>query len=268
VRRAPDARNCSSSRWQRASSAALPSATRGGGGGGPSANSPQCSRRSRSQVRGDSGSRPSCNASQALRAAVAANCRRDGTRFKLFGIRPTVEGLSGSAARSDRYYNVGMGAAVLPTLRLPLLVMSVLGGVLVMTWRLRETSRPMTARKILIPPLGMSTGLLMFVYPPTRIPLGWAALSLAAGALLFSHPLVRSSRLLRDGEVIRLQRSRAFLWILLGLVAVRFAARSYVAAHVSPLQTGSIFFLIALGMIVPWRLLMYREYQKLVLERG
>jgi membrane protein CcdC involved in cytochrome C biogenesis len=147
--------------------------------------------------------------------------------------------------------------------RIPLLVMSILGGAIVFTWRLSETNRPITARKILIPPLGMSTGLFMFVYPPTRIPLSWAAAALAAGTLLFTYPLVRTSKLIRDGEVIRLQRSRAFLWILVGLVAVRFAARGWVERHVSPLQTGSIFFLIALGMIVPWRVLMYLDYRKL-----
>jgi membrane protein CcdC involved in cytochrome C biogenesis len=150
-----------------------------------------------------------------------------------------------------------------PRYRLPLLIMSILGGVIVFSWRLRETSRPITARKILIPPLGMSTGLFMFLYPPTRIPLSWAAAALASGTIFFTYPLVRTSRLTRDGEAIRLQRSRAFLWILLGLVAVRFAARSWVEQHVSPLQTGSIFFLIALGMIVPWRVLMYLDYRKL-----
>jgi membrane protein CcdC involved in cytochrome C biogenesis len=148
-------------------------------------------------------------------------------------------------------------------LRLPLLIMSILGGVIVFSWRLSETNRPITARKILIPPLGMSTGLFMFLYPPTRIPLSWAAAALVSGTIFFTYPLVRTSRLTRDGDVIRLQRSRAFLWILLGLVAVRFAARGWVEQHVSPLQTGSIFFLVALGMIVPWRILMYREYRKL-----
>jgi membrane protein CcdC involved in cytochrome C biogenesis len=149
-------------------------------------------------------------------------------------------------------------------LRLPLLIMSIVGGVIVISWRLRETSRPITARKILIPPLGMSTGLFMFIHPATRIPLSWAALAVISGTLLFTYPLHKSSRLTRDGDVIRLQRSRAFLWILFGLVAVRFAARGYVEQHVNALQTGSIFFLIALGMIVPWRILMFLEYRKLV----
>jgi len=51
---------------------------------------------------------------------------------------------------------------------------SLLGAAAVMAWRIRETSRPITAPKIVIPPLGMSTGFIMFAYPPARIPLSWA----------------------------------------------------------------------------------------------
>lgn len=157
-----------------------------------------------------------------------------------------------------------MNGAIAPQLKLPLLVMSIVGGLIVLSWRLRETSRPITARKILIPPLGMSTGMFMFFYAPTRIPVAWGLAAVAAGALFFTYPLWRTSKLTRDGEVIRLQRSRAFLLILLVLVAVRFAARSWVERYVNPLQTGSIFFLIAFGMIVPWRVLMYVEFRRLV----
>ena len=157
-----------------------------------------------------------------------------------------------------------MNAPFAAGLRLPLLVLSLVGGAIVLSWRLRETSRPVTARKILVPPLGMSTGLFMFVYPPTRIPLEWALAAFGAGALLFSYPLWRTSRLVRDGAQIRMQRSPAFLWILIGLVAVRFLARSYVERWVNPMQTGAIFFLVALGMIVPWRLFMFRELRRLV----
>jgi membrane protein CcdC involved in cytochrome C biogenesis len=132
-----------------------------------------------------------------------------------------------------------------------------------MTWRMRETSRPVTARRIIAPPLGMSTGLCMFFYPPARIPVAWALLAFAAGALLFSYPLARTSRLTRVGGEIRLQRSPAFLVILVVLVAVRFAARAYVERYVSPIQTGAIFFLIAFGMILPWRVMMYREFRTL-----
>jgi len=144
-----------------------------------------------------------------------------------------------------------------------LLIPSLAGAAAVLAWRARETKRPVTARKIVIPPLGMSTGFCMFAYPPTRIPLSWAVVAFSAGALLLAYPLIRSSRLQRQGDHIMLQRSRSFLGILLALVAVRFAARAYIEQFVSPLQTGAIFFLLAFGMILPWRLLMLRQYQRL-----
>lgn len=144
--------------------------------------------------------------------------------------------------------------------------MSLLGAAVVFTWRLRETSRPINARKILIPPLGMSTGFGMFLYPPTRIPLSWAVIAFLFGALVLCYPLVKSSELARQGDDIMLRRSPAFLWILVGLVAIRMLARSWVEQYVSPLQTGSIFFILAFGMILPWRLLMYRHYTRLKTE--
>jgi len=141
---------------------------------------------------------------------------------------------------------------------------SLLGAAAVIAWRVRETKRPVTARKIIIPPLGMSTGFCMFAYAPTRIPLLWGLSAFAVGALVLSYPLLKSSRLVRVGEVVMLERSPAFLWILLGLVAVRFAARSYIEHYVSPLQTGSIFFVLAFGMILRWRTLMYLEYRRVL----
>jgi membrane protein CcdC involved in cytochrome C biogenesis len=145
---------------------------------------------------------------------------------------------------------------------LPIIV-SLVGAAVILAWRMRETTRPVTVRKIVIPPLGMSTGFSMFAYAPMRIPLLWGLCSFALGVLVFSYPLVKSSKLVRDGQNVMLRRSPAFLWILLGLVAVRFALRGYVEQYVSPIQTGSIFFVLAFGMIVTWRVLMFLEYRKL-----
>ena len=147
-----------------------------------------------------------------------------------------------------------------------MVISSLIGAAVVLTWRLRETSKPINARKILTPPLGMSTGFGMFLYPPTRIPLLWGVAAFLFGALVLCYPLVKSSELARQGDDIMLRRSPAFLWILVGLVALRLLARSYVERYVSPMQTGSIFFVLAFGMILPWRVLMYREYQRLTAD--
>jgi membrane protein CcdC involved in cytochrome C biogenesis len=145
-----------------------------------------------------------------------------------------------------------------------LLVGSLIGAAAVVAWRLRETSRPINARSILIPPLGMSTGFSMFAYAPFRIPASWGLVAFAVGAGVFAYPMIKTSRLVRVGDLIFVRRSRAFLAILLGLVALRFALREYVGAYLSPLQTASIFFVLAFGMIVRWRALMYLEYRRLL----
>jgi membrane protein CcdC involved in cytochrome C biogenesis len=148
------------------------------------------------------------------------------------------------------------------------IVGSILGAALVVAWRIRETQTPVTARKLLIPPLGMSTGFCMFLAPQMRVPWAWAACAFAAGALLFSYPLIHTSRLVRDGDVIMMQRSRAFLLIILGLAAVRLALRQYVEQYVSIPQTAALFFILAFGMLLPWRVVMFARYRGLVTAAG
>src|SRR5574338_282899 len=102
---------------------------------------------------------------------------------------------------------------------------SVVGGIGVLVWRMRETRRPVTTRAIVIPPLAMSTGFSMFVVPAMRIPLWWGATAFLVGALLFSIPLTRTTRLEREGDQIMMRRSRAFLAVIVALFGLRFALR-------------------------------------------
>ncbi|MFZ5440334.1 MAG: CcdC family protein [Myxococcota bacterium] len=143
------------------------------------------------------------------------------------------------------------------------LLVSLAGAAVVLTWRYRETSAPVTVRSLLAPPLGMSTGLFMFVAPQTRVPLTWALAALVLGALVFSVPLARSSTLTREGDALFMKRSPAFLWLLLGLLAVRFALRSWVEQYVTQVQTGALFFLLAFGAIVRWRWSLWRQFVQL-----
>lgn len=143
-------------------------------------------------------------------------------------------------------------------------IVFVFGAVSMIFIRIKAADKPTNAKKILIPPLGMSTGFLMFLYQPTHIPWTWAGLAFLCGAVLFSIPLIKTSKFeLREGQVF-LKRSPAFIYILGGLLAIRLALHTYIENFLSIPQTGALFFILAFGMLVPWRIAMYLQYQKLL----
>ena len=142
----------------------------------------------------------------------------------------------------------------------------IIGFIAVLIWRIRETQRPVTTRGIVIPPLAMSTGLSMFALSAFRVPWLWGIGAFVLGAVVFARPLVRSTTLQRQGNVVMMRRSRAFLAILLGLAAVRLALRQYVGQFITAPQTAALFFALAFGMIVRWRAEMLRAYRKLQLQ--
>lgn len=129
--------------------------------------------------------------------------------------------------------------------------------------RLKASRRPVTVKKIIIPPLGMTTGFGMFIVPDFHIPVLWGATAFAVGWLFFSYPLNRSTQFeLIDGEVYA-KRTRGFAYILIGLLALRLVLHEVVEQYISVLQTGSVFFLLAYGMILRWRLFMLKEYRRI-----
>jgi membrane protein CcdC involved in cytochrome C biogenesis len=143
-------------------------------------------------------------------------------------------------------------------------IVFVFGALSMIFIRIKAADKPTNAKKILLPPLGMSTGFLMFIYPPTHIPWIWAGLAFLCGAVLFSIPLIKTSKFeLQEGQVF-LKRSPAFIYILGGLLAVRLALHTYIEQLLSIPQTGALFFILAFGMLVPWRIAMYLQYQKLL----
>ncbi len=139
-----------------------------------------------------------------------------------------------------------------------------LGGLVAVTvWRLRESKRAVTLKKIIIPPLGMATGFSMFIVPAFRVPWAWAAAAFLIGLVALSVPLVMTTRLERQGDAIMMRRSNAFLAVLFGLAAVRFLARGYFDTVLTVQQSAGIFFILAFGMIVRWRGKMLADYRGL-----
>ena len=140
---------------------------------------------------------------------------------------------------------------------------SILGFLAVMAWRIREGRTAVTARKIIIPPLGMATGFCMFFAPPFRVPLLWGGIAFLLGAILLAWPIIATSRLERAGDTIMMKRSKVFFWVLIGLFAIRFFARRYFDTVLTLEQSAGLFFILAFGMIVRWRVSMLFEYRRL-----
>src|SRR5579885_1889604 len=129
----------------------------------------------------------------------------------------------------------------------------------VIIWRVREGRTAVSTKKILMPPLGMATGFGMFVVPAFRIPWSWAGIAFLLGAMVLAYPLLRTSRLVRQGESIMMQRSNAFFGVILVLAATRLLARGYFDSILSVQQTAALFFVLAFGIIFRWRAEMFFE---------
>ena len=64
-----------------------------------------------------------------------------------------------------------------------------------------------------------------------------------------------------------MQRSYAFFGVLILLAAIRISARGYLDTVLSIPQTAGLFFLLAFGMILRWRMQMLLDYRALAGER-
>jgi membrane protein CcdC involved in cytochrome C biogenesis len=139
---------------------------------------------------------------------------------------------------------------------------SLIGLAAVLTWRIREARGPVSMKKIVMPPLGMATGFSMFIVPGFRVPWTWALGAFLIGAVALAYPLLRTSRLIREGDVVMMQRSNAFFTVILALAAIRLLARGYFDSFLTAQQTAGLFFVLAFGMILRWRVNMFLEYRE------
>ncbi|MGG2064982.1 MULTISPECIES: CcdC family protein [unclassified Bacillus (in: firmicutes)] len=144
-------------------------------------------------------------------------------------------------------------------------IMAVCMAVGVMFIRLKAAKKPATLKKIVLPPIFMSTGAIMYLLPEFRLT-GQEILEAIIVGLIFSIFLIKTSKFEIRGQEIYLKRSKAFVFILIGLLVVRIAFKSYLSQSLDVGQLSGMFFLLAFAMIISWRVAMYRSFTKLQKE--
>jgi membrane protein CcdC involved in cytochrome C biogenesis len=142
-------------------------------------------------------------------------------------------------------------------------VVSLIGLAGVLAWRIREGRSAVTLRKIVMPPLGMATGFCMFIVPAFRVPWTWGLGAFFIGAVIFAYPLLLTSDLHLQNGVIMMKRSSAFFAVIIVLAVARYLARGFFDRFLTLEQTGALFYLLAFGMILRWRLKFLLAYRAL-----
>ena len=134
--------------------------------------------------------------------------------------------------------------------------------VLVMIVRLRSQKKPINEKKIIIPPIAMSTGALMFLFEEFRVaPI--QILEASALGIVFSLVLIATSKFEVRDEDIYMKRSKAFVFILVGLLVLRIILKLIFSKSLDVGELGGMFFILAWSMIIPWRLAMLVQFKKL-----
>ena len=141
-------------------------------------------------------------------------------------------------------------------------VMAIIMGTFVMFVRMRAQKKPVNARKIIIPPIAMSTGALMFIFEEFRVaPL--QIVEATAIGLIFSTVLIATSKFEVRGGAIFLKRSKAFFFILVGLLVFRIVLKLIFSNSLDIGDLGGMFWILAFAMLVPWRIAMLWQFKKL-----
>lgn len=155
-----------------------------------------------------------------------------------------------------------------PIVQILSIAFSAFAGIALIVLRMRAGKKPATLKKIIMPPLGMATGFAMFAFPVTHIPWLWGVSAFGTGLLIFAFPLIVTTRMERVEEHIFVRRSKAFVAIMITLFLIRLLLHGIVEKYMSIPQTGALFYLLAFGMILPWRFAMVGDFLRLKKVEG
>lgn len=143
------------------------------------------------------------------------------------------------------------------------LLVGLLFAVSIIAVRMKAANQPTNSKKIILPPFFMSTGFLMFIAPSVRVP--WSELIEAfLVGVVFSLFLIKTSKFEIKKDAVYLKRSKAFIFILIGLLIIRTIMKVYLEKSINLPQMSGLFFTLAFGMLLPWRIAMYMKYKRLL----
>lgn len=133
--------------------------------------------------------------------------------------------------------------------------------------RSKAVKRPASLKTIVLPPLFMSTGALMFIFKEFRVPPLQIVEAIGVG-MLFSLILIRTTNFEIRNDEIYMKRSKAFVFILFGLLIIRLVGKLVLSSTIDVGELGGMFWILAFGMIVPWRIAMLIKFKKLEKTKG
>jgi len=131
--------------------------------------------------------------------------------------------------------------------------------------RMKAAKKPTSTKKIILPPIFMSSGAIMFIIPEFRLT-GIEMIEACILGAVFSILLIKNTKFQVKNHAIYLIPSKAFIFILVGLLLIRMVLKMVIGATISFGQTSGMFFLLAFVMILCWRLAMLRKYHQLKRE--
>ena len=128
--------------------------------------------------------------------------------------------------------------------------------------RLKAAKKPASVKKIILPPLFMSTGALMFIFPEFHIKWIQVFEAISIG-MICSIFLIKTSKFEIRDKAIYLIPSKSFVFILFGLLLFRICIKLIIGSAITLGETSGMFFMLAFGMIATWRMAMLYLYLQL-----
>jgi membrane protein CcdC involved in cytochrome C biogenesis len=135
--------------------------------------------------------------------------------------------------------------------------------------RSRSTYHPMsgTGKRLLVPIFFLCPFMMILMLSPNVHAYLWEwAAALALGALL-SIPLIWTTNYeIREDQHIYAKKNTGFIIAFIAVVGIRMFMKNYLSDIEEETQTA-LFVVVAVGYIVPWRIVSYRKFRELHRQR-